>query len=78
MRRAFDAGLGRRICRFGQRRNNAKKMGDRWIMFGFDVSKRLSGKVGWRLFIGGKKLTLLYRSTVAVVVISSVLPNMLA
>lgn len=37
MRRAFDAGLGRRICRFGRRQNNVKKMGGRCIMFVLDV-----------------------------------------
>lgn len=76
MRRAFDAGLGRRICRFGRRQNNVKKMGDRWIMFSLDVRTRL----GWegRLFIGEKRLTLLYRSTAAVLEIPSVLPSMLA
>lgn len=37
MRRAFDVGLGRRICRFGQRQNNVKKMGGRWIIFILDV-----------------------------------------
>lgn len=48
MQRAFDAGLGRRICRFGRRQNNVKKMGDRWIKFNLDVSARLGGKAGWR------------------------------
>lgn len=53
MRRAFDAGLDRRICRFGRRQNNVKKMGDRWIMFSLDVRTRLGGKAG--SLLGGKK-----------------------
>lgn len=30
VRREFGVGLGRRICRFGRRRNNVMKMDDRW------------------------------------------------
>lgn len=44
IRRAFDAGPGRKICRFGRRQNNVKKMGDRWIMFSLDVTTRLGGR----------------------------------
>ena len=46
MRRAYGAGLSRRICRFGRRRNNVKKMDDRWILLNLDVSSRLGRKVG--------------------------------
>lgn len=52
MRRAFDVGLGRRICRFGRRQNNVKKMGDHWIMFSLDVRTRLGWKAG--SLLGGK------------------------
>lgn len=56
MRHAFDVGLDRRICRFGRRQNNVKKMGGRWIMFVLDVS---TNETEWedRLFIGGRKKT---------------------
>lgn len=46
MRRAYGAGLSRRICRFGRRRNNVKKRDDRWILLNLDVSSRLGRKVG--------------------------------
>ena len=46
MRRAYGAGLSRRICRFGRRRNNVKKMDGRWVLLNLDVSTRLGRKAG--------------------------------